>query len=608
MFKETDRQGDLLSISNQLAEGARRRLKQTWADGFARKVMPILLEAESDFAAIYDDETGRPAYSVARKLGVCILQHMFDLDDQTALNRLQFDVRWQYALGVEPGEAYLSRRSYVKFRSKLVAFDPEMKRVRKLFDRITDRAIDDLDIEADTQRVDSTLITSNIQTKGRRWLFAETLLKFMGQLTEARPEVVDELEAELVEWVDKRQSADGWFGSGQERTQTDRPDIAQLARWVAMLVDRFWTDETVMEWESFHRLVRLFSEHCHIEPADQDDAPEVGTSSSGGVAVDEESVRLRDAARNSGASMQSPHDPDAGYGHKGTGYTVHVSETCDPGDGPRMLTAWEVDSANHNDWGKSTDIYERLAPSGRQPEVMYADAGYPTAGSLVDARSRGSRLHAPVTQGNLPDEHVGREAFEWADEGRIEACPAGNAPADHRQRDSLAYDEPSMHAVFEGVCQDCPLQSRCPATYSHGQSWYVDLDERLIARDEALADQTDDEWWDDYSIRSGVEATVSELARAHGMDALRVRGRPKVEWSVAFKMIGCNAKRWLDALEPSDDRRCGHEEVLFGRSNLPEQPASRPEPTSRSYPRVGTTSHAMAQSGPLTTFGAYSMV
>jgi hypothetical protein len=37
MIKETDRQVDLLSISNQLADGARRQLKESWADGFARK-------------------------------------------------------------------------------------------------------------------------------------------------------------------------------------------------------------------------------------------------------------------------------------------------------------------------------------------------------------------------------------------------------------------------------------------------------------------------------------------------------------------------------------------------------------------------------------------
>ncbi|MBW1872963.1 MAG: transposase [Deltaproteobacteria bacterium] len=51
-----------------------------------------------------------------------------------------------------------------------------------------------------------------------------------------------------------------------------------------------------------------------------------------------------------------------------------------------------------------------------------------------------------------------------------------------------------------------------------------------------------------YKIRSGVEATQSELKRAHGLAKLRVRKAPKVIFAIACKVTACNIKRWAKAL------------------------------------------------------------
>ena len=50
-------------------------------------------------------------------------------------------------------------------------------------------------------------------------------------------------------------------------------------------------------------------------------------------------------------------------------------------------------------------------------------------------------------------------------------------------------------------------------------------------------------------IRSaaGIEATNSELKRAHGIGKLRVRRAVKVCFVVACKIIACNIKRWAKA-------------------------------------------------------------
>jgi len=55
------------------------------------------------------------------------------------------------------------------------------------------------------------------------------------------------------------------------------------------------------------------------------------------------------------------------------------------------------------------------------------------------------------------------------------------------------------------------------------------------------------EWKDRYKIRAGIEATNSELKRAHGIGRLRVRRAAKVCFAVACKVIACNIKRWAKA-------------------------------------------------------------
>ena len=68
-----------------------------------------------------------PNFSVARLLGLCLLQELNNFSDQQALDEFSFDIRWRYALDVGEEEDYPSRRSLVEFRRRLAAKDPEMK-------------------------------------------------------------------------------------------------------------------------------------------------------------------------------------------------------------------------------------------------------------------------------------------------------------------------------------------------------------------------------------------------------------------------------------------------------------------------------------------------
>jgi hypothetical protein len=66
----------------------------------------------------------------------------------------------------------------------------------------------------------------------------------------------------------------------------------------------------------------------------------------------------------------------------------------------------------------------------------------------------------------------------------------------------------------------------------------------LRLRDQMYSNQQTTEWKNRYKIRVGIEATMSELKRSHGIGRPCVRRAAKVFFAVAYKVIACNIKRW----------------------------------------------------------------
>jgi len=125
----------LFGIETKVSPSLRTRLESSWAHLFRCEILPILLRNEDRYAMLYG-KTGRPNFSVARLLGLCLLQEWNDVSDQEALDAYSFDIRWRYALDASDEEDYLSRRSLVEFRRRLASKDPEMKLIRAVFDNV----------------------------------------------------------------------------------------------------------------------------------------------------------------------------------------------------------------------------------------------------------------------------------------------------------------------------------------------------------------------------------------------------------------------------------------------------------------------------------------
>jgi len=75
----------------------------------------------------------------------------------------------------------------------------------------------------------------------------------------------------------------------------------------------------------------------------------------------------------------------------------------------------------------------------------------------------------------------------------------------------------------------------------------LEVTAELRLRDRMYADQQTLQWKERYKIRSGIEATFSELKRSYGIGKLRVRRMVKVLFALSCELIACNVRRWAKA-------------------------------------------------------------
>jgi hypothetical protein len=540
MYKKTSPQQKLFGVDTQLSPSLRSRLESSWAHLFKIEVLPILFRNEDRYAILYG-KTGRPNFSVARVLGLCLLQEFNDLSDQQALDTFSFDIRWRYALDVSDEEDYLSRRSLVEFRRRLAAKDPEMKLVRNVFDNIRDTAIKKLRLSAGDQRLDSTHVISNIRTRGRLALFINTLTLFLKSLNEGQFSKVPEA---IQKW--HLSESEGWFGLGAAEQKLK---LQELAQYLYELIVIFNTDNEIKSSEPYQLLDRLFREQCEFKS---------------GHPSDEEPSKIQVKKKSEGETLQSPYDPDASYGHKGSGYSVHITETCNNSGNTEIITDYEVHGAARSDIGKALSVVERLDAAGLKPETLFADGGYPSVPSALTITEKQIEFIAPVNRSRLSDDIMGRDLFEFDSEGFATKCPMGHSPIDHRILSANNTTRRSLHAIFDGdICRTCKVLDQCPVRTPNHRSrgckprdtvgdFRLEITPEIRLRDQMYSNQQTTEWKDRYKIRSGIEATNSELKRSHGLGKLRVRRAAKVCFAVACKLIACNIKRWAKAHTASE--------------------------------------------------------
>ena len=515
MFRLTSPQRPLFGVEHRMDPVKRARLERTWAHQFRSKALGLI--DESRFAKYFDPENGRPNKSIRLVIGVLVLKEVFDLTDAEALEELEWNVAWQYALDITPEEAHACQKTLHNYRTLLVGDDEGAG----LFESTTARLIQAAELKTGRQRQDSTHILSNIKLLTRLGLFVETITKFLKALRDEHPRLCAKIAAELCgRYLDR----EGYFADARGSEAPRRLEESALDLY--WLVTNFEGHEQVSRMESYQLLARLYGDQC-VPP--ETDLPER-------VALQE---------RPPSSSLQSPSDPDLTYGHKGKGYEVQLAETCVEDNGFQVVTAVDVNDANESDQHQVKPILEQTERTcGKAPEEMHADAGFASGENILLAKEHGTELLAPIgakeSEKHLP---LGQFEFDAAGE-RVLKCPAGQEPERHQPTRNGGA---TLACFAMKQCRSCPLRDQCPTEKRRGRRVL-----RFGAADVAVArrrvEQQTARFKERHRIRSGIEATNSELKRRHGLGKLRVRRRPRVGLAVRLKALALNLKRYVEHL------------------------------------------------------------
>ena len=515
MFRTTSPQRPLFGVESRLDATKRARLERTWAHQFRGAALPLI--DETRFARFFDDDNGRPNKSVRMVVSVLVLKEVFDLTDVEVLEQLEWNTAWHYALDVLPEEAHTCQKTLHNFRVLLLKDDEGAG----LFEGTTARLITAAGLHTGRQRQDSTHILSNIKLLNRLGLFVQTITGFLEALRKEHSRLCGEIPEELRErYLDR----EGYFADTRGSEAPRR--LEQAALDVYALVHRFENHPVVSKMESFVLLRRLYTDQCVPPTTKKPDK-----------------IELVEEVASS--SLQSPSDPDVTYGHKGKGYEVQLAETCVEGNPFQVVTAVSVNGANESDQHQVVPALEQTERTcGSAPEDLHADAGYGSGPNILGAKEHGTNLLAPIGAKGPDKERASLKDFGFDEAGeKVTSCPMNLPPVDHRATRGMV-----RLAIFLPVqCCGCPLRDVCP-TETRGNERVLSFKPAEAAVARRRVEQETPAFKERHKIRSGIEATNSELKRCHGLGKLRVRRKPRVSLSVRLKVLALNIKRYVGHL------------------------------------------------------------
>jgi len=504
----------------------RRLLDKSWS-GVFREYLLNKLPVEK-VAKHFDEVMGRPSKELYTAIGALILQQLHDLSDPEVSITLAFNEQWHYALDItDESDAgkYISERTLRTYRK--IVIEEGLDRI--LFETLTETLIKKFDVDTSKQRLDSTLIRSNMRKLGRVRIFANTIRKFLKKLKRTHPELFDTLlESEFSESY-LAKGSEGCFSrvKPSEASKT----LKGLAEDLLYLVELFSSHDRVSRLSEYKLLERILSEQCRVTGSGTDTKVEIKPPKE--VPTD---------------SLQNPSDPDAGYdSHKGQGYKVQIMETYhdDTQDEtkPNMITYVDVEPACEHDANAIQPAIDAVMNRDCCPEELTCDTLYGGDDNDQQAATKGVEVVAPLS-GHTPASDISFSDFEVDEKTHfVTRCPEGNKP-----ENVCRTRKNRIRARFKRkACCACPQLKNCPVKLEK-KATYLRYDEKNLRLAQRRSYEQTKEFKDRYRWRAGIEGTNSHLKSDVGAGHLRVRGMTSVRFAIVLKALGLNILRCSKAL------------------------------------------------------------
>ncbi len=483
------------------------------ADGWQGLFHHVLLEI-MPVAALgrhFSDSLGAPTKELYSLAGLVFLTDVFGWTPQEAIEASIVRSDLQYALNLELGAEVSTRtveRSQKTFRGDDLA--------ASVFEEVTTRLLQALDLDVSRQRLDSTHVFSHMASFGRTKLMAEAIKRFLTQLKRHDPDAYAALPEDLRQRYEPAQARLFADAKDAEARARCRQQAAEDLRFV---IDRFVESGDLANRSTSKALIMIFDQQ--------------GALRGGKVVV---------KAQTGGDCLQNPSDPDYN-GKKGPGSQVQIAETCVPSNDVQLITAALPQTACVSDAQAVTPMLDQLEDAGRLPEELLADTLDTGDENVLAAAARGVDLVGPVP-GRAPAADPATLTIDdfALDErtGTIDACPAGHRPTSCARDTATATTRVEMP---ESACAECPFRKQCPIKNTRDGKFtleFTDKERRLAGR---RVEEETDVFAARSAPRSGIESTHSGLKNRLDLGSLRGRGLKSVSRVVLHKLAGWNVLR-----------------------------------------------------------------
>ncbi len=342
------------------------RLDQGWQGIFRRSLLAVM--PVDELAQEFSADKGRPTKELYSMAGLVVIAEMRGWTSQEAADAFMFDLSVQYALNVGHHAVELSYRSVERYQRLF----RERELAQGVFEQVTRTLAEELQIEVDKQRLDSTHLFSDMAMLSRTQLMAVCIRRFLVQVKRHQNGEYYALDPEVRE---RCMASDKRLFSQTPPEGAARAQLRQrVAEDLLMLIDRFAGHKRIASMSSYKAMVRVFGEQCKV---------------TGGKII------LR--KKTGGRTMQNPSDPDATYdGHKGKGYQVQLSETCHPDNPVQLITCAIPQTAADEDGDALPLVVAQLEKTGLKPEEILADTLYGSDANQQLCQSKDIDLAAPV--------------------------------------------------------------------------------------------------------------------------------------------------------------------------------------------------------------------
>lgn len=509
---------------------------------------------DTDFLSIYG-HAGSPATSPALLALVTTLQYMEDLTDQQTADAVRSRLDWKYLLGLPLEDEGFDASILSEFRTRLVAKGSEDLLLDRLVAVLRERG---LIREGGRQRTDSTHVVMTVRVLNHLELVGEAMRSALNTLAVEAPDWIRaHSEPEWAERYGPRIAASRLPKTAAERTRL-AGQIGTDGLTLLAALDAPETRDRLRELVAIRTLRQIWDQQY---------------DTSG------QSPRLRSGHEMPPAAdlIRTPYDPEARWSVKRetewTGYMSHLTETCDE-DLPHLLTSADTVAATTPDCTVTASIQAHLAQRQVLPRAQLVDAGYVTAATLVSSQTRyGISVIGPVRpdsswQGRANLGYAGAD-FQINWETQQMTCPQGKTSSSWREGPGRG-DLLAIQVHFrQSDCGPCPVRAQC--TRGERRSLTIQPQAEQEALLQARAAQATATFRVTYSVRAGIEGTISQAVRRTGVRVCRYRGLAKTHLQHVFSAVAMDFIRlvaWFQGDQPVTSRQSAYA-ALMAQPALP---------------------------------------